>query len=101
MQKVAVFTVVVLVLSIGLVAPMEAGQVSTLRPGLSSSDVKVLKKPHLVKSSTAGASQAVLSKPTGIIDTLRAYTGIGGVNFGFGTGDSMLIWLQPQAACSL
>ena len=101
MKKVAVFGVVVLVLSIGLVAPMEASQVATLKAGGQSSDAKVMKKPHAQEKSITQQSQVTWNGPSGIIDTLRAYTGIGGINFGFGNGDSMLVWLQPQAACSL
>ena len=101
MRKVAVMTMVLMVLCIGYVVPMLEGQTATLRPGASSSDVRVLKKPTLMKKSARGWPDHVQTGPSGIIDTLRAYTGIGGVNFGFTEGDSMLIWLKPQAACSL
>jgi hypothetical protein len=101
MKKVAVLTVVLLVLCTGYISPVLSGQIATLKPGASSSDVKVLKKPIPVEKSSVKKPKAIVNEPTGIIDTLRAYTGIGGINFGFTDGDSMLVWLQPEAACSL
>ncbi|UCE18068.1 MAG: hypothetical protein JSV84_14585 [Gemmatimonadota bacterium] len=101
MKKVAVLAVVVLTLCIGHTVPILAGQRTTLKPGGSSSDVRLIKKPFKMKSVAADRSNLVLTQPTGIIDTLRAYTGIGGINFGFDNMDSMLIWFQPTAACSL
>lgn len=101
MRKVAVLAVVLLALGVGSMVPTLAGQTATLKSGGFSSDVRYLKKPTPMKRWTAGQSNLLGVEPSGIIDTLRAYTGIGGVNFGFNDNDSMLIWLQPSAACSL
>ena len=101
MRKVAVLAVVLMGLCIGYVAPMLAGQTATLKPGISSSDVRFLTKPRPTKKLTGDQQYSFQAGSSGILDTLRAYSGIGGINFGFTDRDSMLIWFQPTAACSL
>ena len=101
MKKVAVLAVVLLALTVGMAVPTLAGQTATLRPGSPSSDVRYLKKPPPMEKRTAHRSRFARTPPGGIVDTLRAYTGIGGINFGFDSGDSMIIWFDPPAACSL
>ena len=101
MKKVAVLAVVLLALTVGMAVPTLAGQTATLRPGSPSSDVRYLKKPPPMEKRTAHRSRFARTRPGGIVDTLRAYTGIGGINFGFDSGDSMIIWFDPPAACSL
>lgn len=105
MRKIALLTLL-LTISLGLTVASLAADYGVLRPGaIDGPDVKAFKsihpkkdvpKPHRVPDELLG--------PTGIVDTLtwRDPDASDLVNFGFlNHGDSMLVWLDPPAACSL
>ena len=91
----------------GLTIVSTASDYSVLRPaGFDDPDVKAIHSKHKnkdIKQSPTRHEQ--LLGPAGIIDTLtwRDQDAPGSrVNFGFlNAGDSMLVWLDPPAACSL
>ena len=105
MKKIGVI-VLLFVFCFGLAEISTASEYSVLRPGgLDEPDVKAFKSIHQIKNKPKPqrGNEQILG-PAGIIDTLtwRNPEASQLVNFGFlNPGDSMLVWLDPPAACSL
>lgn len=103
MRKIC-FVALLFVFCFGLTVISAASDYSVLRP--AGSDVKAIDSMHMKKGLTKPQQRhEEILGPAGIIDTLtwRDNDAPGNrVNFGFlNPGDSMLVWLDPPAACSL